>query len=90
MTELPLDDITLEEWLGGPTPEETKKTALAWAQQTENTEKFYEWFCEQEGFHIREERFWDDCERGDSDELFKWLRAAFDMGMQAGRRSNLR
>jgi hypothetical protein len=89
MTELPIDDDTLNEWLG----ELDKKKARIRAQSKDvatyiaSNEKFYDWFDEIEGFHIREERFWDDCDRGDRKELFEWVRWAFHLGWEAGKRS---
>jgi hypothetical protein len=87
MTNLPIDDNTLDEWL----KDLDKKKARIRAQSKqvasyiESNEEFYEWFDEIEGFHIREERFWDDVDRGNPEALFEWLRWAFHMGFEAGR-----
>jgi hypothetical protein len=54
------------------------------AERTKRIQAFYDWFEELEGFHIREERFWDDFEQGDKKEILEWLRAAFDVGFEAG------
>ncbi len=87
MTELPIDDDTLDEWLDDL---EKKKSRIRVqsedvATYIKSTNAFYDWFDEQEGFHYREERFWDDCETGDKETLFEWVRAAFHMGFEAGR-----
>jgi hypothetical protein len=92
VTDLPIDDEVLEDWLGGPVPEEKRqeirRQSKDVASYIKGNEKFYEWFEELEGYHIREERFWDDCERGNKNELFEWLRAAFDLGFKAGRNAS--
>jgi hypothetical protein len=80
MTNLPIDDATLDEWLRDlPLKQVTT--------YTESNDEFYAWFDTIEGFTIREERFWDDCERGEKGVLFEWLRAAFEVGYQVGKRS---
>ena len=76
MTSLPINDDLLEEWLRGPTSESLQDCTLG----------FYEWFCELEGYHIREERFWDDVERQDTEELLRWLKTAYRMGYERARR----
>jgi hypothetical protein len=87
MTELPVDDETLKQWIEDL--DEKKARIRAQSKQVatyiESNDEFYNWFCEVEGFHIREERFWDDCERGDSKELFEWVRWAFHLGYEAGK-----
>ena len=80
MTDLPIDDATLDKWL-------REASSKPITNYTESNDEFYNWFDEIEGFHIREERFWDDCERGETGVLFEWLRAAFEVGFQAGKRS---
>lgn len=45
---------------------------------------FDEWFYEEEGFHARSERFWDDYERQDRDTMLEWLRTAYRMGYEEG------
>ena len=90
MTELPVDDETLDNWLRDldRKKERIRAQSKNVASYIASNEKFYEWFDEIEGFHIREERFWDDCERGDEQELFQWLRWAFHLGYEAGRAHN--
>ena len=87
MTELPIDDNTLEDWLSemGAKRARIKEQSKDVTNYIASNVAFYEWFDALEGFHIREERFWDDCERGDADELFSWIRAAFHVGYEAGR-----
>lgn len=48
-------------------------------------EAFDRWFYELEGFHVREERFWDAVDRRDTGELLDWLQVAFQLGYKAGR-----
>jgi hypothetical protein len=45
-------------------------------------EKFEDWFYEIEGFHVRAERFWVECENRDF--LLEWMKASYE----AGRMSN--
>ena len=87
--ELPIDDETLEEWLGDLDAKKARIRVQSEqvASYIESNDQFYDWFDELEGFHIREERFWDDCDRGDSKDLFEWVRWAFHMGYEAGKRS---
>lgn len=47
---------------------------------------FDDWFWELEGFHIRSERFWDDVEQNRKDEIYKWLKTAYQMGYEEGQR----
>ena len=92
MSDLPIDDKTLDKWLGerDNKKERIRIQSKQVATYITSNEAFYDWFDELEGYHIREERFWDDCERGESGVLFEWLRAAFAVGYEAGRSSNLR
>ena len=55
------------------------------ASYIETNEQFEEWFYELEGFSFRAERIYDDCERGDSEQIKGWLKTAYDMGFKAGR-----
>lgn len=88
MTELPIDDETLEEWLGDLDRKKARIRAQSKqvASYIESNEEFYEWFDEIEGFHIREERFWDDVDRASPEALFNWVRWAFHLGYEAGRK----
>lgn len=52
-----------------------------------NQDKFSQWFNEQEGFHLRSERFYDDVNQivGNSKSLqvlVDWLKAAYDQGVK--------
>ena len=87
MTEWPIPDETLEEWLSELDEKKTRIRAQSKdvASYIASNDDFYNWFSEIEGFHVREERFWDDCERGDKSALFEWVRWAFHMGYKAGR-----
>lgn len=80
MKDLPIDDEILEGWLDDITIERKRKRI-----STGVKEKFYEWFCELEGFHVREERFWDAVERQDTGELLDWLQCAFELGYEHGK-----
>ncbi len=55
------------------------------ATYIENNEKFENWFYEIEGFGFRSERFYNDCEYGNNECLRNWLKAAYDLGFEAGR-----
>jgi hypothetical protein len=87
MIDLPINDDTLNEWLGDLDRKKARIRAQSKqvAYYLESNEEFYEWFDEIEGFHIREERFWDDCDRGNPEALFNWVRWAFHLGYQAGK-----
>jgi hypothetical protein len=88
MTDLPIDDDTLNDWLGDLDRKKARIRAQSKqvAYYLESNEKFDEWFREIEGFHIREERFWDDCDQGNPEALFSWVRWAFHLGYEAGKR----
>jgi hypothetical protein len=55
------------------------------ANYIQTNEKFEDWFYEMEGFGFRAERFYNDCEYGNNECLRNWLKAAYDMGFEAGR-----
>lgn len=88
--DLPIDDETLDKWFGEMNAKKwrIRKQSKQVASYIASNDEFYEWFEELEGFHIREERFWDDCDRGDHTDLFQWVRWAFHMGFEAGRRNS--
>lgn len=49
--------------------------------------KFEDWFYEQEGFHIRAERFYDELDlmgipQGGIISIVGWLRAAYEVGKE--------
>lgn len=46
---------------------------------------FDEYFYEREGFSLRAERFFDDCDAQDHAVLRKWLEAAFAAGFAASK-----
>jgi len=52
---------------------------------------FNEWFCEQEIFNVRCERFYEDLDnfRIDSDEaencILDWMKAAYEVGYENGK-----
>jgi hypothetical protein len=50
-------------------------------------EEFEDWFYGVEGWHIVAERFWDDYDRGDKEQVRDWIHAAFTVGYVAGRNS---
>ena len=89
MTELPVDDETLDNWLRDldRKKERIRAQSKQVASYIESNEEFYEWFGEIEGFHIREERFWDDVDRASPEALFNLVRWAFHLGYEAGKRS---
>jgi hypothetical protein len=45
-------------------------------------DEFENWFYEQEGFHIRAERFWTDYETQNRDSMMEWLKTAYRMGYE--------
>lgn len=65
-----------------------EKTDLAWEERQLIISEFYAWFCEQEGYHIREERFWDAVERQDDQELLQWLKVAYKLGYLCAKQHN--
>jgi len=87
MTDLPLDDETLEQCLDEFEGRKSRirKQSAEVASYISSNEEFYEWFDEIEGFALREERFWDDCQRAKPEELFEWVRWAFHIGYLAGK-----
>jgi hypothetical protein len=66
----------------------TEKSNLTLEQLQDAGLGFYDWFCEIEGFHVREERFWDAIERKDSKELLAWLKTAWKLGYEQGASAN--
>jgi hypothetical protein len=48
--------------------------------------KFDDWFWELEGYHIRAERFWDDFENNRRQEMYEWLKVAYEVGYEDGQR----
>ena len=86
MTELPIDDATLDEWLTDTKRDRIRSQSKQVASYIASNEAFYNWFSEIEGYHVREERFWDDCDRRDSKALFDWIRVAFHLGYLAGQK----
>ena len=54
------------------------------ASHIRQNESFQQWFSELEGFHLREERFWDACDSKDPKELLDWLRTAWYLGYKQG------
>ena len=87
MTNLPIDDDTLNDWLGDL--ERKKERIRAQSKQVasyiKSNEQFEEWFYQIEGFGFRAERFYSDCEYGNTECLRNWLKAAYDLGFEAGR-----
>jgi hypothetical protein len=47
--------------------------------------KFDDWFWELEGYHIRAERFWDDFENSRRQEMYEWLKTAYEIGYEDGK-----
>jgi hypothetical protein len=54
------------------------------ATYIETNEQFEEWFYEIEGFGFRAERFYNDCEYGNTECLRDWLLTAWQLGYEAG------
>lgn len=48
--------------------------------------KFDDWFWEIESYHIRAERFWDDVENNRRQEIYEWLKVAYNLGYEDGQR----
>jgi len=86
---LPIDDDTLEQWLGDLNErkvrirEQSKQVATYIQAQNEITN----WLDELEGFHLLRERFCDDVDRQDYQEIEKWLITAWKLGYESGRNS---
>ena len=64
------------------------KTELAWEERQFIINEFYEWFEEQEGYHLRSERFWDAVERQDHEELLQWLKVAWRLGYESAKHND--
>ena len=84
---LPIDDDTLEQWLSDLNErkarirEQSKQVATHIQAQNEITNLL----DELEGFHLIRERFCDDIDRRDYQEIEKWLVEAWKLGFEAGR-----
>lgn len=50
------------------------------------TDGFEEWFYELEGFAFRSERFWDDFDSHNRESVLKWLRTAYEVGYEQGKK----
>ena len=48
---------------------------------------FESWFLETQGFGAREEAFWEAVRYGDEDVAYRFLRKAWQLGYEAGRRA---
>jgi hypothetical protein len=85
-TDLPIDDETLDQWLGELDHKreriraQSKQVATYIQAQNEITNLL----DELEGFHLLRERFCDDIDRGDHKEIEKWLALAWQLGYEAG------
>jgi hypothetical protein len=47
---------------------------------------FDNWFYEQEGFGFRVERFWSDYDARNQLAMLEWLRTAYQMGYEEGKK----
>ena len=79
----------LEDWLGeAPAPDKLEYLEQQNNRRLEIKKLFDEWFDEQQGYSFRSERFWDDFdyakESGDTRNIKRWLRTAFEMGYNEG------
>ena len=86
-----IDHNTLEDWLGeAPSPDKLEYLEERNTRRLEIKKQFDDWFNEMEGYCFRSERFWDDFDYvKDSKEnqiMVKWLRAAFQVGYDAGQK----
>ena len=61
---------------------------LTWKERKQITDEFYAWFSEEEKYGFREERFWGAVDRQDEEELLQWLKIAWRLGYESGKRSN--
>jgi len=89
MTDLPIDDETLEQWLGELDEKkarirEQSRTVATYIQAQNEITNLLD---ELEGFHLLRERFCDDIDRGDHKEIEKWLVEAWKLGYESGRHS---
>jgi len=86
-----IDPSILEDWLGeSPSPDKLQYLEERNNRRLEIKKQFDDWFNEMEGYCFRSERFWDDFDYvKDSKEnqiMVKWLRAAFQVGYDAGQK----
>ena len=86
-----IDPSTLEDWLGeAPTPDKIEYLEQQNNRRLEIKKQFDAWFDEVQGYSFRSERFWDDFdyakETGDTRNIKRWLRTAYEMGYNEGQR----
>jgi uncharacterized protein (DUF934 family) len=86
MTDLPIDDETLEQWLGELDEKkarirEQSRTVATYIQAQNEITNLLDTL---EGFHLLRERFCDDVDRRDYKEIEKWLIEAWKLGYEAG------
>jgi len=86
-----IDPSTLEDWLGEePAPDKIEYLEQQNNRRIEIKKQFDAWFDEQQGYSFRSERFWDDFdyakENGDTRNIKRWLRTAYEMGYNEGQR----
>ena len=53
----------------------------------ENYETFEDWFKEMVGYGFREETFWEAVRYGDDEMAYNFLKTAWRLGYEAGRRA---
>lgn len=46
---------------------------------------FDDWFYGLEGYALRAERFYDDYDRNDITEVLRWIKAAYEVGLEHGK-----
>ncbi len=89
MTELPIDDGTLEQWL--EEFDQKRKRIRDQSKQVANYinahDEISKWINQLEGYHLVGERLCDDVDRRDYKQIQQWLEVAWNMGFEAGRRS---
>jgi hypothetical protein len=87
MIDLPINDDTLNEWLGDLDRKKARIRAqskqVATYIQAQN--EIRNWINELEGYHLVGERLFDDIDRRDYEEIEKWLIAAWQLGYEAGK-----
>jgi hypothetical protein len=81
----------LEDWLGeAPAPDKLEYLEQQNNRRIEIKKQFDAWFDEIQGYSFRSERFWDDFdyakESGDTRNIKRWLRTAYEMGYNEGQR----